>query len=130
MTALPRPLNQRGPVKERQRQHHELSRKLVFLRCKGWCEAPGCHAQATDWAHLAGRRHIVSEPYASSPELTAGLCRDHHNAIDRGLDPVLLDTLRWFAVQRLALRYRLAIATPPADPLDVIRQMVATVSAE
>lgn len=46
-------------------------------RAHGRCESCGVQ-RPLEWDHVAGRRHIVAEPWASSPYLTVGLCRGCH----------------------------------------------------
>lgn len=71
-------------------------------RSRGECEWPLCSSRDTEWAHLFGRMHIIPEPWASRPEMTLALCRRHHNAVDRGLDEEMRETLRWRGVMTLA----------------------------
>lgn len=125
MSSLPRRLPAHGPVKDAKKQHHEESRRAVFRRCQGVCEAEECRAEATDWAHLMGRRTIISEPWCSSPALTMGLCRDHHNAIDRGLDPDLRDRLRLVGLVRLCADEHapLSLLNSEDDPADLCRNV-------
>lgn len=122
MSSLPRPLPKRGPVAARWETHRRRSRAVVMARAYGRCEVPGCRAEATEWAHMFGRRHLVAEPHASSPELTAALCRSHHQGIDRGLLPDTQLVLRWAACQRFGLRW--GVSPVGNDPLAVIRRMV------
>lgn len=79
-----------------------------------------------DWAHLFGRRQIISEPWCSSPELTAALCRPCHQSIDRGLAPYLQKGLRLRAIHSLC---EATGATPPVwcmdDPLGAMRVVVS-----
>lgn len=75
-----------------------------------------------DWAHLFGRRALIGEPWCSSPELTAGLCRDCHRAIDGNVDTDLRDRLRWDGITRFVEANGLPQAlTRKSDPLDAIR---------
>jgi hypothetical protein len=121
VTALPRPINKHGDVKGRHLAHHAASRRDVFIRCRGRCEAEDCTEAATDWAHLFGRRHLLSEPWTSSPACTMGLCRGHHNAVDRGLDPDLLHRLRMVGLVRLCTVEGAPLSLISDDPLGSIR---------
>ena len=84
-------------------------------------------------AHLFGRSHIIAEPWASTAELTAGLCSGKwdglgcHEKIDRHIDEALLARVRWRAFWRLGLAYDMEVqvaseihANHP-DPIDAIR---------
>ncbi len=130
---LQRPLPQRGSVKARWAAHHAASRRAVMTRSRGKCEGCGEGERPLEWAHLAGRRHIVSEPWASSPELTAALCGECHHKIDRGLDAPLGARLRWEAAERLAGKARsfnvLQMRMDGWAALDVIRRLVDELEA-
>jgi hypothetical protein len=126
VTSLPRRLPQHGPVKERWRLHHERSRREVFSRCQGRCENAECPQDATDWSHLFGRgRTIISEPWASSASLTAGLCRGCHQSIDRELNPDLRDRLRLLGLVRLCAEEAvpLSLLNGEDDPVDLCRDV-------
>ena|ERR1019366_8722350 len=110
MTALPRRLPAHGSVKDRWLAHHRQSRYEVFLRCRGRCEAEDCTNAATELAHLFGRRHIIGEPWCSSPALTMGLCKADHQSIDRGLNPDLRERLQWVGLVRLCAAETLPIS--------------------
>ena len=116
-------------MKERWADHQKHQRALVGLRVArvgGRCEACG-QAPATEWAHLAGRRHLIAEPWCSSAELTAALCRECHRALDGNRTPAVLATLRWDAIERLMARLPGPIEPVlghPRDPMGVIRQIV------
>jgi len=133
--ALPRPLRARGAKTERWERWHARSRRVVFgrvLRNRGRCEAPGCQAQATEWCHLVGRGNLVAEPFTSLPELTAGLCRDHHNAIDRHLDDDLRRALTRRGYEWLVEWYEVRTPAEDAgdDPLDLVREYVRRMELE
>jgi len=131
MTSLGRRLPQQGPVKGRWGHHHDRSRKAVFLRCKGICEAPGCSSTQLDWAHLFGRRHLIEEPWCSSPELTAGICRSHHRAIDQYTDEPLRRLLQWRAVVRLAEKLNKPVPSQDmVDAVQAIRELIDEAMAE
>jgi hypothetical protein len=125
-TSLPRPINRVGPHTKKWARWHEKCKQAVFTRCMrqtfGNCEVTGCKHRAQDWAHLFSRGHIIAEPWASLPELTLALCRDHHNMIDRGLGGELLKALRWQAMGRLAIRFpAVLLPTGFSDPIDAAR---------
>lgn len=94
MSTLPAPLAAIGPVKARWNFHRTRSRAQVARLSRQHCQACGRELQHPDWAHMAGRRHLVGEPWASSPQLTMGLCRSCHTSIDQNRDIELRDTLR------------------------------------
>jgi hypothetical protein len=100
-----------------------------MLRAGFRCEACGDNMKPLEWAHLAGRGNIISEPWCSTPELTAGLCSGKwgelgcHERVDRALSPDLLNHLRSTALHRLALRYE-GFAELDGTPLDSIRRLV------
>src|SRR5665213_212817 len=110
VTSLPRRLPARGPVKERWADHHARSRLAVMRRAGAKCEAEECHEAPTEWAHLFGRRHIIGEPWCSSPALTMGLCKADHQSIDRGLNPDLRSRLQWVGLVRLCAAETLPIS--------------------
>lgn len=134
MNSLPRAIPKHGPVADRWRDHRDRSRVAVFLRVRaagGRCEAEDCSSTATDLAHLFGRRHIIEEPWASSPECCLGLCRGCHNSVDRGLAPDLLERLRWQAVVRLCGATRQPIpSVEDHDVLGAIRTVVDALEAQ
>ena len=130
MSTLPRPLNQRGAVKGRQEAHHRASKLAVMQRCRSVCEGCG-EGRVLDWAHAFGRRHIVSEPWCSSPELTLGLCRQCHRDVDEGIDPNKQQRLRWICVTRFAAKHGLPIpSTADHDELGAIRALVDAVELQ
>jgi hypothetical protein len=125
VSALPRAINKHGDVKDRWRRHQHQSRITVMLRCRGKCEAGECDQEAREWAHIFGRRAIIAEPWASSPDATFGLCRHHHQQLDRNLAPDLLDRMRWIAVARLCASHSVPIpSTAEYDALGAIRAVV------
>ena len=101
MSSLPAPLPHIGPVKARWAAHQARSRAIVSHHARQHCQACGREDRHPDWAHLAGRRHVVAEPWASSPQLTVGLCRECHTKIDTNVDMELRDNLRRSGVGRL-----------------------------
>lgn len=85
-TALP----VRGEVKGRWEMWQSMCRALVMTRAGERCEWSTHHLtrcgkgstafEPVDWHHIAGRRNIVAEPWASMPALTVALCRHAHHA--------------------------------------------------
>ncbi len=124
MSALPHPLQARGKGTIRWQQWRNRQRALVALRSQGKCEAPKCEERATDWHHVFGRGHIISEPLASHHTMTAGLCRTHHRATERKERP-LTPILQLAALQRVAAWFRL-----PDIPHDQVRTVEAMLRAE
>jgi hypothetical protein len=98
-TSLIKPIGARG---KRLAPERERAKREVRRRSRGICEVLGCERTDIAWAHIFGRGNIVSEPMASSPELTMDLCSIHHDAIDRGFDLDLREQLRWIAVAKVA----------------------------
>lgn len=131
---LGRPLPQRGPVAARWEAHRRRSRLDVMARCRNACEACGAKSVPLELHHCMGRRHLVSEPLASSPELTTALCPDCHRAITRGTDLELSERVLWAAADRLAgVRHAPALAILRLDgcgALDALRTIVGQVEAE
>ncbi len=102
MTKLPTPIAKQGLVAGRHANHRARSRQEVARRAKGKCVGCGkLVLPAPDWAHLVGRRNIVGEPWASSPELTTSLCRQCHHLMDSNIDIDLRDGLRLDGLDRL-----------------------------
>lgn len=104
MGRLARPIPKLGPGKAQWLSHHARSRELVRRRANGKCEGCGRADAALDWAHVMGRGHLIAEPWCSSPELTMGLCRECHRAVDGdlgGTNKTLRERLRWTAFERL-----------------------------
>ena len=102
---LPQPLPTTGPGSRRWEAWRRSQRRAVALRARGRCEC--CQQQRPlDWAHILGRgrrANPVSEPWASSAALTAGLCRDCHNTFDRyTLAEERRSALLWLAVERMS----------------------------
>lgn len=95
-----------------------------------------CHnISAVQWAHLAGRRHLVAEPWASSPFLTVALCPEHHADIDANRNPISLHHLRYAAFRKLTQIANLIL--PPEiqqdaliDPLGAIKRTVAILESQ
>ena len=113
MTALPSPLRAKGKGTLRWEQWRKRQRALVAIRADGQCEAPRCKENPTDWHHIWGRGHLVSEPLASHHTMTAGLCRTHHNATTRGERP-LTPILQLASLQRVCAWFRLPQIEPSA----------------
>jgi hypothetical protein len=101
-------LRQVGGHKRALSAWHAWCRTAVAERVRllgGRCEA-GCGARwGGDWCHLFGRGNIVAEPWCSLPEMTAGLCRTCHRAIDEARAPELRERLRRLALLRLGCRF-------------------------
>ena len=98
-------------------------------RAAGRCES--CNANRTlEWDHTCGRGHLVSEPWASSPFLTVGLCRScHRMATDERLG--VREFTRELAARRLTelAKSQAYPAVIPSDfheynPLQKIRYLV------
>ena len=122
-----------GPRTRRWASWRRQQHTVVLTRANGACEGCGAHTGVLDVAHLAGRRNIVSEPWASSAALCAALCSARtwgfslgcHEAIDQGKDDLLRHDLRRRAINRMAVVLNVdpgAYMWP--DPLDGIRALV------
>lgn len=120
---LPQSLPSSGAASRRWEAWRASQRRAVAYRARGRCEC--CWRQgALDWAHLLGRgrrANPASEPWASSAALTAGLCRECHNAYDRyTLAEERRSALLWLAVERLSAelgRMSMPQFTAPEDAL-------------
>lgn len=101
------PLKRRGAHHEKWHRWQEHNRTLVLVR-SGWkCEVCGSNMRPLEWAHLATRGNVISEPWCSLAALTAALCSSRftlgcHEKIDRNLEPELLRDLRQTALIRLS----------------------------
>lgn len=132
MSRLPQPLRPLGAVKSRSLQHQKESRLAVMIRCKGRCEGCGNFSPKLEYAHIFGRRNIVGEPYASSPELTMALCCYNrytnepgcHEKIDRYLDKALRDRLESIAVQRFYYAHNKGVPKN-LNPAGAVRKLAA-----
>lgn len=133
------PIRKRGAHVEKWGRWQDHNRNAVARRAQFACEACGQRMRPLEWAHLAGRGNIISEPWASTPELTAALCSHGfgvlgcHEMIDRNLNPNLLKDLRTDAVIRLCQTYELGLAAIVGDyeePLDAIREAVRRLETE
>jgi hypothetical protein len=130
MSRLRTPIRRQGAHVAKWSRWHDRS-KLAVMRREGFSCA-GCRSNMhpLEWAHLAGRGNIISEPFASLPELTAGLCVSSygrvgcHDSIDRGLNPDLLNQLRQRAIVLLMVRFKELPMLRYDDPLDGIRDAV------
>ncbi len=74
----------------------------VLARARYRCE--GCGGQKPlEWAHLFGRptTGLRLGPWANLPALTAALCRNCHNGVDRHTDKQLTERLQFEALRRL-----------------------------
>src|ERR1017187_1567572 len=95
-------LSTTGPRVRRWGRWRRQEHAVVIERANGACEGCGAHTGVLDVAHLAVRRNIVSEPWASSAALCAALCSARtwgfslgcHEAIDQGEDDLLRHDLR------------------------------------
>lgn len=124
MSKLPTQLRARGSGTLRWQQWRNRQRALVALRNKGICENPRCPFKSTEWHHVFGRGHVVSEPLASHHTMTVGLCGDCHKATTRGEQP-LTGTLRIAALLRVCAWFKL----PQVNP-DEVRTVEAMLKAE
>jgi hypothetical protein len=125
-------MRQRGVATERWSRWQEKNRGIVQRRAGFKCEACGTNLRPLELAHLCGRNNKgISEPWASSAELTAALCASGygivgcHAKIDRDLDRDLLDRLRRQALERLEEEFGGIPRFLPIDPLDAIRMTVS-----
>lgn len=119
------PIRQQGVRTARWARWHERSRTIVMWRAKGRCERCEESQGPFEWAHVASRGNVISEPWCSTPELTACLCLSCHRAIDRNTAPQALAHLRTDAVERLCLTYSIEIPDRKVwGPLDAIREAV------
>jgi hypothetical protein len=128
------PIRKRGVHAKRWSRWQEHNRTLVMVR-SGWkCEACGTNMRPLEWAHLASRGNVISEPWCSLSELTAALCSSKfavgcHEQIDRGLNTDLLDSLRSQAVVRLMGTYPELGYLRVDEPLDAIRAAIRQLEA-
>src|ERR1035437_7007451 len=97
-----KPIKLMGSRGKRLDPMRERCKREVRRRSGGVCEVPECERTDVAWAHIFGRGNVVSEPLASSPQLTMDLCSIHHDAIDRGFDLDLREQLRWLCVEQVA----------------------------
>jgi len=109
-------------------KHRADSRIVVMRRANGRCE--GCGNVPQEWgglqfAHLFGRRHIVSEPMASDPDFCAALCHGCHTMIDGNRHPTLLLALRMNGIHRYAAAHGLTY-NEHGDPLGIVREWEAS----
>ena len=128
------PMPRLGPVKARWLAHQGRSRRAVMARClkNGALHCEGCDRPGPlDYSHVVGRRNIVGEPFASSPELTQGLCRECHRRYDSYAVSALRRKLEEAAILRLATRYHKPLLVDALrHPMDAIRRMVAELEKE
>lgn len=92
-------------------------------------------AVPTDWAHVAGRGHIIAEPYASSPELTGALCRRCHSAIDEHRDQQRIIKFQSQGAMRLIARWNAYsedkfVPEAGVEWLVVVRQVVRLMESD
>ena len=129
------PIRRIGVSTARWMRWRQKCREAVALRAAFKCEACGSNLRPLEWCHIAGRGNVVAEPFASSPELTMGLCSAGwedigcHNKIDRAIDLELREMLRWKAVSALMKRYRLGWVAGD-NAIDAIREAVRHLEAE
>ncbi|MHB8311834.1 MAG: hypothetical protein ACYDD0_00810 [Candidatus Dormibacteria bacterium] len=126
MTTLRRPIPRVGKQAGRWMKWRDLNRGIVSRRARGRCEC--CEAQGVgiDWHHVAGRGHLLEEPFASWHLLTCGLCRTCHNSVHNdplGKEAVKVQTA---CVSRLMDHSNGKMTEPWPDPrpLDLIREYV------
>ncbi len=132
MSTLRRPLPKVGRQAGRWMKWRDLNRAIVSRRARGRCEV--CQAQGVgiDWHHVAGRGHLIEEPFASWHLLTCGVCRDCHNRIHA--DPLGKEAVKVQTACMARLNDhsdgRLPEPWPDARPLDVIRAYVRTLAED
>jgi hypothetical protein len=138
VTRLRSPIKQRGAHAEKWGRWQDRNRRLVAGRANWQCEGCGSRMRPLEWAHLATRGNVISEPWCSTPELTAALCSSGygeigcHQKIDRNIAKQLLKDLRTDALIRLCETYGLGISEivgEREDPLDAIREAVRRLDA-
>lgn len=102
MSRIPQPINAKGSTKKRWQSSEDAGHRAVLARVKarrGMCEAPRCDMPAQEDAHLFSRGRVaMSAPWCHSPHLRRGLCRGHHQGIDRNVLMELRDAMRWEAL--------------------------------
>ena len=135
MSALRRPLPKVGRVALRWQRWRQQNHDAVSRRCRGKCEVCGIEKNSgpgLDVHHVAGRRNIVEEPWASWHLLMCGVCRSCHNAIHAdplGKEANLVQTACMDRLQDHS-DGRLTEPWPDARPLDVIREYVRRLQDE
>ena len=130
------PLKRKGPRGEVQDKIRAHVWPKVLRRCYGpggvlYCE--GCGARGgLEWAHLFGRPGSgwCLGPIANSVELTAALCRDCHNKVDRHLDEALALRLRQDGMRRLITTIGRYVTGDTWLDVDAMRPLVAMMEAE
>lgn len=80
-----------------------------IVRSRGRCEYPGCVREATDTAHLIGRRYSATRCLEDN---AAAMCRTHHQLIDQFWDEKHKVVEALIGVQRYAELRELANAGP------------------
>jgi hypothetical protein len=96
-----------------------------------YCE--GCKARGgVEWAHLFGRpgSGFCLGPLANSAELTAALCRECHNKVDRHLDEALALRLRQDGMRRLLISVNKPLPVGVWLDPDAIRPIIAKIEAD
>jgi hypothetical protein len=100
----------------------------VLRRARYACEGCGAKQVRLEWSHIYGRpgSGFCLGPVANSRELTAALCRECHNGIDRHTNEALEVRLKQLALSRFVE----ALGTPwPEDYYPDWQSMRAIVSA-
>lgn len=126
MSKIPQP-SQRAQAKKRWQRAEDIGHQAVLSRVAKngrRCEARSCDLPAQEDAHLFGRgRGAFSAPWCHASELRAGLCRGHHESIDRNIDIETRDLLRLEALIAFAVYEKLDAAPPDedVDPLGAAR---------
>lgn len=102
MSRIPQPIKAKGSTKKRWQSSEDAGHRAVLSRVKarrGMCEAPRCDLPAAEDAHMFSRGRVaMSAPWCHSPHLRRGLCRGHHQGIDRNVLMELRDAMRWEAL--------------------------------
>ena len=122
MTALRRPISQKGRVANRWAQWQREQREEVTRRCYGRCESCGTLGVHLDWEHSFGsRKAVVGEPLASHAVMTEGMCRPCHNEATAHPTGAVRVGAMLRALNRAAQTWPYVF-----DPLDVARAATPT----
>ena len=126
MTALRRPLPKVGRQAGRWQRWRDQNHRIVAGRARGRCECCGLEGVGLDVHHVAGRRHIIEEPFASWHLMLAGLCRECHHQVHADPAGRTAAKVQEACVSRLMDHSdgRMTEPCPDPRPLDLIREYV------
>lgn len=100
----------------------------VSRRANGRCEVCGARNVPLEWSHTFGRRNVIAEPLASTPEATLGACVDCHREATLNPAGARARTMQLASLARLEARWHILL--PTDDPMGSARLLEDVLKAD